>query len=120
MLPLEMDWLIINRCLFFLIYSSVGILCTAVSVLEAILIIHATVICVDTCYLIDTTNRLDIMSCNICQKRVLAHSYHLTCVSCEGVVHLNCLPKMTRDAAIYTETSKSILLHSVSECHFTI
>ena len=43
------------------------------------------------------------MYCNICQKRVLAHSYHLTCVSCEGVVHLNCLPKITRDDAIYTQ-----------------
>ena len=43
------------------------------------------------------------MYCNICQKRVLAHSYHLICVSCKGVVHLNCLPKITRDDAIYTQ-----------------
>ena len=48
MLLFEMGWLIINRCLFFLIYSFVVIFCTAVSALGAILlIVHVTVISVD-------------------------------------------------------------------------
>lgn len=34
---------------------------------------------------------------------MLAHSYHLTCVSCKGVVHLRCLPLITTDDAIYTK-----------------
>ena len=48
MLLFEIGWLIINRCLFFLIKSFIVIFCTVVSALGAILlIVHVTDIGVD-------------------------------------------------------------------------
>ena len=89
---------------FYLTNSFAVISCTTVSALGAILLIaHATVISVDMTELVDATNLHMYMYCNIWQKLVLAHSYHLTCVSCKGVVHLNGLPKITRDYAIDTQ-----------------
>ena len=40
-------------------------------------------------------------SCNICQKKVLRHSYHLKCHNCWDLVHLNCLPSVDRGESIY-------------------
>ena len=39
--------------------------------------------------------------CNICHKRVLSHSCHLKCSYCRDVVHLNCLPFITKNDSLY-------------------
>ena len=40
--------------------------------------------------------------CNICDKKVLRHSYHLKCELCQHMVHLKCLPNVTQSESIYT------------------
>ena len=43
-------------------------------------------------------------ACNICEKRVLDHSYHLNCDCCRSRVHLNCLPMLVdRNDNLYTQ-----------------
>ena len=39
--------------------------------------------------------------CNICEKRVLDHSYHLRCDVCNCLVHVNCLPYVSREDHLY-------------------
>ena len=42
-------------------------------------------------------------SCNLCNKRVLSHSYQLKCDLCLCSVHLKCLPFVDKDDSIYTD-----------------
>ena len=42
-------------------------------------------------------------ACNICNKRVLNHSYHLQCDICQCFVHLKCLPYVTREDDLYVK-----------------
>ena len=39
--------------------------------------------------------------CNVCDKKVLKHSYYLRCELCEHMVHLKCLPKVDKTHSIY-------------------
>ena len=39
--------------------------------------------------------------CNICRKRILNHSYHLRCAMCDGFVHINCLPYVSKEDDLY-------------------
>ena len=41
-------------------------------------------------------------SCNICDKKVLRHSYHRRCTLCKSLVHIKCLPRVTKEDSIYT------------------
>ena len=45
--------------------------------------------------------------CNICAKRVLSHSCHLQCSYCQDLVHVNCLPFISRYDTLYTERSSN-------------
>ena len=40
-------------------------------------------------------------SCNICSKRILKHSYHLKCGSCNHLTHINCLSKVKKTDSLY-------------------
>ena len=46
--------------------------------------------------------------CNICQKRVLKHSYHMGCSLCKRMCHLKCLPRINKDDQIYTKRHESL------------
>ena len=48
------------------------------------------------------------MSCNICLKRVLKHSYHLRCGSCNHFTHINCLSKVKKTDSLYTNKDSEI------------
>ena len=48
-----------------------------------------------------------MVACNICKKRVLSHSYYLTCDSCKGKVHLNCLNKVKKDDPLYVNRDEN-------------
>ena len=39
--------------------------------------------------------------CNICQQRVLQHSYKLQCSLCQALVHVNCLPFISKVDPLY-------------------
>lgn len=39
--------------------------------------------------------------CNICNRKVLKHSYHLKCSICKNLVHLRCLASVTKEDSIY-------------------
>ena len=52
-------------------------------------------------------------TCNICIKRVLNHSYHLTCDFCKGTVHLKCLPSVNKNDSLYTNRDKSVFYCSI-------
>ena len=41
-------------------------------------------------------------SCNICNKRVLSHAYKLQCTYCKNLVHIKCLPSVSKNDSIYT------------------
>ena len=41
--------------------------------------------------------------CNIFNKRVLAHALTLQCNNCKDLVHLKCLPQVSREDSIYTD-----------------
>ena len=42
-------------------------------------------------------------SCNICNRRVLKHAYQLKCCVCHSLVHIKCLPRVTKTDSIYIE-----------------
>ena len=46
-------------------------------------------------------------ACNICNKRVLNHSYHLQCDICQCFVHLKCLPYVTREDDLYVKRKET-------------
>ena len=52
-------------------------------------------------------------TCNICIKRVLNHSYHITCDFCKGTVHLKCLPSVNKKDSLYTNRDKSVFYCSL-------
>ena len=41
--------------------------------------------------------------CNVCLKQVLKHAYQLKCNSCKTLVHLKCLPNVTKEDSLYIE-----------------
>ena len=41
--------------------------------------------------------------CNLCNKRVLSHSYHLQCDLCRCNVHINCLPFIDKTNDLYVK-----------------
>ena len=51
---------------------------------------------------------LILSSCNICLKRVLKHSYHLKCNSCNHYTHINCLPKVKKTDSLYTNKDSEV------------
>ena len=42
-------------------------------------------------------------ACNICNRRVLKHSYQLKCYFCRSLVHIKCLPQVDKTDSIYVE-----------------
>ena len=42
-------------------------------------------------------------TCNICNRRVLKHSYQLKCYFCRSLVHIKCLPQVDKTDSIYVE-----------------
>ena len=46
-------------------------------------------------------------SCNICVKRVLSHSYFLTCELCKCKVHLNCLSMIDKNDPLYVNRNQN-------------
>ena len=46
-------------------------------------------------------------SCNICNRRVLRHAYQLKCCVCHSLVHIKCLPRVTKTDSIYIERENS-------------
>ena len=40
--------------------------------------------------------------CNVCNKKVLRHSYHRQCTLCESLIHIKCLPHVTKEDTVYT------------------
>ena len=46
--------------------------------------------------------------CNICNRRVLNHSYHLKCDNCLERVHLKCLPMVNKDDSLYINRNSNI------------
>ena len=42
-------------------------------------------------------------SCNVCDRKVLRHSYQMKCTLCNNRVHLNCLPSLTKADSLYIE-----------------
>ena len=46
-------------------------------------------------------------SCNVCDKKVLRHSYSLLCSSCDHFVHLKCLPFVTKTDELYITHRKN-------------
>ena len=46
--------------------------------------------------------------CNICDRKVLGHSYKMTCDLCNRLVHLKCLPKVDKTQSIYTLRESSV------------
>ena len=53
------------------------------------------------------------MACNVCTKRVLNHSYHLKCDSCKSIVHINCLPNVSKNDPLYTQRETSVYFCSM-------
>ena len=43
-----------------------------------------------------------INSCNICNRKVLRHSYHRKCTLCELYLHIKCLPNVNNNDSIYS------------------
>ena len=57
----------------------------------------------------DFYNHSSIMAdCNICLKKVLTHSYYVTCSNCHSRVHIKCLPKVKKNDTIFTERQTNI------------
>jgi len=46
-------------------------------------------------------------ACNICIKKVLSHALHLKCTNCDQLVHLKCLPFVTKFDSLYTDREKN-------------
>ena len=40
--------------------------------------------------------------CNVCNRKVLRHSYHRRCTLCKYLVHIKCLPQVNKNDTIYT------------------
>ena len=40
--------------------------------------------------------------CNVCNRKVLRHSYHRSCTSCKSLVHIKCVPQVNKTDSIYT------------------
>ena len=40
--------------------------------------------------------------CNICRRNVLRHSYHRRCKLCKHLIHIKCLPNVSKTDNIYT------------------
>ena len=47
------------------------------------------------------------LPCNICNKRVLNHCYHLQCSLCQASVHINCLPLVSKKDALYVNRNNN-------------
>ena len=47
-------------------------------------------------------------SCNACKKRVLPHSYRMICSSCKDLVHLKCLPSVSKTDSVYTQRETNV------------
>ena len=47
-------------------------------------------------------------NCNVCKKKVLPHSYHVRCSNCRCFVHINCLPYVKKDDAIFKERESNV------------
>ena len=45
--------------------------------------------------------------CNICDKRVLSHSHHLQCVLCQCLIHVKCLPFVSKNDDIYVKRKEN-------------
>ena len=41
--------------------------------------------------------------CDVCNMRVLSHSYHLKCSACGQLTHIRCLPFVEKDDELYTK-----------------
>ena len=46
--------------------------------------------------------------CNICSKRVLSHAHRLQCCNCKDLVHIRCLPYVTKNDSIYINKACNI------------
>ena len=46
-------------------------------------------------------------NCNVCNKRVLAHSHHLNCHICQCNVHIKCLPNVTKTNDLYVKRNEN-------------
>ena len=46
--------------------------------------------------------------CNICDRKVLRHSFHMSCDMCSKLVHLKCLPNVDKNQSIYVLRESSI------------
>ena len=46
-----------------------------------------------------------LKKCNVCCKKVLAHSYHIYCSYCKNPYHINCLVNIKHDDPIYINRS---------------
>ena len=42
-------------------------------------------------------------SCNLCNRHVHSHSYHLKCSLCHKLTHLKCLPLVSHTDTLYTQ-----------------
>ena len=47
-------------------------------------------------------------TCNICVKRVLSHAHRLQCSNCKDLVHVNCLPFVSKTDSIYKERENNL------------
>ena len=54
--------------------------------------------------------------CNICQKRVLKHSYHMECSLCKRMCHLKCLQRINKDDEIYTKRHENLFYCTTCMC----
>ena len=52
-------------------------------------------------------------NCNVCLKRVLMHSYHLTCDICNSSVHVKCLPCVNKNDPLFTKRHENIFYCSL-------
>lgn len=58
------------------------------------------------------------MSCNICNRRVLKHAYQMKCCICNSLVHLKCLPQISKLDSVYVD--RELNCWSCTKCNQSI